>query len=157
LRQDLLDRLAVHLIRVPPLRERGDEIQGLALEIVRDLTRDAGYMTQPISREALTVLQTYGWPGNVRQLQNVLRRALVLRPRGQIDIEALPPELVLAAAEPRFGLIEQVEGEAILRTLQSTGGNVSKAAALMGLSRATVYRRLQAYRTQGRTPSGGHG
>jgi len=152
LRQDLLDRLAVHLIRVPPLRERGDEIQDLALEIVRDLTRDGGYMTQPISKEALAALQTYQWPGNVRQLQNVLRRALVLRPRGQIDIEALPPELVLGAAEPRFGLIEQLEGEAILRTLQSTGGNVTKAALVMGLSRATVYRRLHAYRAHGQTP-----
>jgi transcriptional regulator of acetoin/glycerol metabolism len=57
---------------------------------------------------------------------------------------------VLSAAEPRFGLIEQLEGEAILRTLQSTGGNVSKAALEMGLSRATVYRRLHAYRAQGR-------
>jgi len=153
LRQDLLDRLAVHVIRVPPLRERGDEIQDLALEIVRDLSRDGGYMNQPISKEALAALQTYQWPGNVRQLQNVLRRALLLRPRGQIDIEALPPELVLGAAEPRFGLIEQIEGEAILRTLQSTGGNVTKAALVMGLSRATVYRRLHAYRAQGRTPA----
>jgi len=153
LRQDLLDRLAVHVIRVPPLRERADEIQDIALEIVRDLSNDTGYLTQPISREALAVLQTYQWPGNVRQLQNVLRRALLLRPHGQIDIESLPPELVLAAAEPRFGLIEQLEGEAILRTLQSTGGNVSKAAQVMGLSRATVYRRLHAYRAQGRTPA----
>jgi len=159
LRQDLLDRLAVQVIRVPPLRERADEIQDIALEIVRELIGDggfgdggsAGYVVQPISKEALVALQTYQWPGNVRQLQNVLRRALLLRPRGQIDIESLPPELVLAAAEPRFGLIEQLEGEAILRTLQSTGGNVSRAAQLMGLSRATVYRRLHAYRAQGRT------
>jgi transcriptional regulator of acetoin/glycerol metabolism len=150
LRHDLLDRLAVQVVRVPPLRERAHEIQEIALEVVRELTGD--YLPQPISKEALGVLQTYQWPGNVRQLQNVLRRALLLRPRGQIDMEALPPELVLAAAEPRFGLIEQLEGEAILRTLQSTGGNVSKAALLMGLSRATVYRRLHAYRAQGRTP-----
>ena len=54
-------------------------------------------------------------------------------------------------------LIEQLEGEAILRTLQSTGGNVSKAAQVMGLSRATVYRRLHAYRAQGRTPAGRSG
>jgi len=157
LRQDLLDRLAVHVIRVPPLRERGDEIEDLALEIVRGLIRDGGYLAQPISREALSVLRTYHWPGNVRQLHNVLRRALLLCPRGQIDVEALPPELVLGAKEPRFGLIEQLEGEAILRTLQSTGGNVSKAAQVIGLSRATVYRRLHAYRAQGRTPAGRDG
>jgi DNA-binding NtrC family response regulator len=149
LRQDLLDRLAVHVIRVPPLRERAEEIQHIALEIARDLRGD-GYVPEPISREAHAALQAYQWPGNVRQLHNVLRRAVVLRPHGQIDIESLPPDLVLAAAEPRFGLIEQLEGEAILRTLQSMGGNVSKAAHVMGLSRATVYRRLHAYRAQGR-------
>jgi DNA-binding NtrC family response regulator len=150
LRPDLLDRLAVQVIRVPPLRERAEEIPDLALAIVRELTKDRGYMPQPISKEALAVLQTYDWPGNVRQLQNVLRRALLFHPQGKIDVVALPAELVLGAGAPRFGLIEQLEGEAILRTLQSTGGNVSKAAQVMGLSRATVYRRLHAYRTQGR-------
>jgi transcriptional regulator of acetoin/glycerol metabolism len=150
LRQDLLDRLAVHIIRVPPLRERGDEIQDIALQVVQELTHDRGYVTQPISKEALAVLRTYNWPGNVRQLQNVLRRGLLLHAHGQIDVKALPPELVLGAAKPRFGLIEQLEGEAILRTLESTGGNVSKAAQVTGLSRATVYRRLHAYRAQSR-------
>jgi transcriptional regulator of acetoin/glycerol metabolism len=150
LRQDVLDRLAVHVIRVPPLRERADEIQEIALGIARDLMRDGGYMLQPIAKEAHAALRAYRWPGNVRQLQNVLRRAHSLRPHGQIDIESLPPDLVLAAAEPRFGLIDEIEGEAILRTLQSTGGNVSRAATVMGLSRATVYRRLHAYRAQGR-------
>jgi len=149
LRQDLLDRLAVHVIRVPPLRERTDEIGAIALEIASEL-RGRGYLAQPISNEAHAALRAYQWPGNVRQLRNVLRRAISLRPHGQIDLESLPPNLALAAAEPRFGLIEQLEGEAILRTLQSTGGNVSKAAHVMGLSRATVYRRLHAYRAQGR-------
>jgi NtrC-family two-component system response regulator AlgB len=152
LRQDLLDRLAVHVIRVPPLRERTEEIADIALEIAREL-RGVGYMSQLISSEAHAALRAYRWPGNVRELRNVLRRAISLRPHAQIDIEALPPNLALAVAEPRFGLIEQLEGEAILRTLHSTGGNVSKAAHVMGLSRATVYRRLHAYRAQGRPVS----
>jgi DNA-binding NtrC family response regulator len=63
LRQDLLDRLAVHVIRVPPLRERADEIHAIALEIVRDLMRDAGYLPEPISGRR--GLQTYNGPGNV--------------------------------------------------------------------------------------------
>jgi DNA-binding NtrC family response regulator len=150
LRQDVLDRLGVHVIRVPPLRERGDEIQEIALGIARDLMRDGGFLLQPISPEAQAALRAYRWPGNVRQLRNVLCRAHSLRSHGQIDIESLPPDLVLGAAQPRFGLIDAIEGEAILRTLQSTGGNVSKAATVMGLSRATVYRRLHAYRAQGR-------
>ena len=72
------------------------------------------------------------WPGNVRQLRTCSAERSLLRPHGPIDIESLPPNLALAAAEPRFGLIEQLEGEAILRTLHSTGGNVSKGRARDG-------------------------
>jgi two-component system nitrogen regulation response regulator GlnG len=152
-RQDLLDRLAVHVIRVPPLRERGHEIERIALDTVRELTQGLGHVSHHLSAEAVAVLRAYPWPGNVRQLQNVLRRVLLVHSRPEIDVEALPAEIVVRSTEPRLGLIEQLEGEAILRTLQSTGGNVSKAAQLMGLSRATVYRRLHAYRAQGRAPT----
>jgi sigma-54 dependent transcriptional regulator, acetoin dehydrogenase operon transcriptional activator AcoR len=151
LRQDLVDRLAVHVVRVPPLRERGDEIERITLETLRDLTPGLGHVTHHLSGEAIQVLRTYPWPGNVRQLQNVLRRVLLVHSRPDIDVETLPREILLRSTEPRLGLIEQLEGEAILRTLESTDGNVSKAAQLMGLSRATVYRRLHAYRAQGRT------
>jgi sigma-54 dependent transcriptional regulator, acetoin dehydrogenase operon transcriptional activator AcoR len=154
LRRDLVDRLAVHVIRVPPLRERADDIEAIALELIQERTHGRGYVTQPVSKEALSVLRGYAWPGNVRQLQNVLLRVLLVHTHGEIGVGALPPDIVLGAAEPRLGLIEQVEGEAILRTLQSTGGNVSKAALVMGLSRATVYRRLHAYRAQRRSSGG---
>jgi two-component system nitrogen regulation response regulator GlnG len=150
-RQDLVDRLAANLVRVPPLRERSDEVEEIALEIIQDQTHGRGYVTQPVSREALAILRSYPWPGNVRQLQNVLRRVLLVHSHGEIGVAALPTEIVLGAADPRLGLIEQLEGEAILRTLQSTGGNVSKAAQVMGLSRATVYRRLHVYRAQRRS------
>jgi sigma-54 dependent transcriptional regulator, acetoin dehydrogenase operon transcriptional activator AcoR len=149
LRQDLLDRLAVYVIRVPPLRERGDEIEEITSDALHELTHDRSHIAPPLTREALSILRTYSWPGNVRQLQNVLRRAVTVSPRGPIDVDDLPPEIVLGASESRLGLIEQLEGEAILRTLQSTAGNVSKAAQLMGLSRATIYRRLHAYRARG--------
>jgi transcriptional regulator of acetoin/glycerol metabolism len=111
----------------------------------------------PLTPEALSILRTYWWPGNVRQLHNVLRRALLACPRGPIDADALPPEIVLDASESRLSLIEQLEGQAILRTLQSTAGNVSKAAQLMGLSRATVYRRLHAYRARRQCGAAGQG
>jgi DNA-binding NtrC family response regulator len=154
IRQDLVDRLSVNLVRVPPLRERAEEITDIAFDLAHELMRERDYVGQPISNEAVAALQTYAWPGNVRQLRNVLQRALSLRPRGQIDLAVLPPELVLSASEPRRGLIEQLEVEAILHTLQSTGGNVSRAAQVMGLSRATLYRRLHAYRAQHRTNAG---
>ena len=145
-RPDLIDRLAVNLIRVPPLRERTDEIGPISLELLSDLQREQGLgLAHPISEEGLAVLKAYAWPGNVRQLRNVLRRATLMRPHGQVDVKALPPEVVVAAATPRLGKIDQLEVEAILSTLQTTGGNVSRAAELMGLSRATVYRRLHVY------------
>jgi transcriptional regulator of acetoin/glycerol metabolism len=153
LRRDLVDRLAVHVVRVPPLRERSDEVEEIALEVIQDVTHGRGYVNQPVSKEALAILSGYPWPGNVRQLQNVIRRVLLVRAHGEIGVADLPPDIVLGASEPRRGLIEQLEGEAILRTLQSTGGNVSKAAQVMGLSRATVYRRLHAFRAQRRTPA----
>jgi DNA-binding NtrC family response regulator len=152
LRQDLVDRLAVQVIRVPPLRERRDDIAALAVDLVHELAPDRELPPQPLTQEALDFLQGYTWPGNVRQLQNVLRRTLLLRPHGQIDVGALPPDLVLTSGGPRRGLMEQVEGETILRTLQATGGNIARAAEVMGLSRATVYRRLHTYRAQRRSP-----
>jgi transcriptional regulator of acetoin/glycerol metabolism len=153
LRRDLVDRLAVHVVRMPPLRERSDEVEQIALEVIQDVTHGRGYVNQPVSKEALAILSGYPWPGNVRQLQNVLRRVLLVHTHGEIGVADLPPDIVLGASEPRRGLIEQLEGEAILRTLQSTGGNVSKAAQVMGLSRATVYRRLHAFRAQRRVSS----
>jgi transcriptional regulator of acetoin/glycerol metabolism len=153
LRRDLVDRLAVHVVRVPPLRERGDEVEEIALEVIQDVTHGRGYVNQPLSKEALAILHGYPWPGNVRQLQNVLRRVLLVHTHGEIGVADLPPDIVLGVSEPRRGLIEQLEGEAILRTLQSTGGNVSRAAQVMGLSRATVYRRLHAFRAQRRASS----
>ena len=98
-----------------------------------------------ISDQALTVLASYRWPGNVRQLQNVLYRALALRPRAWIDVRTLPAEIVANAGSRQLGRIEQLEVDAILGALRTTGGNVSRAAEHLGLSRATVYRRLHAY------------
>jgi DNA-binding NtrC family response regulator len=148
LRHDLVDRLAVFLVRVPPLRERSDEIEEIALQMLQQLTHGRGYASPPLTPDAASILQAYWWPGNVRQLHNVLRRAVAAAPRGPIDSDALPPEIVLSTSDSRLSLIEQLEGQTILRTLESTAGNVSRAAQLMGLSRATVYRRLHAYRAR---------
>lgn len=148
LRHDLLDRLAVNLIRVPPLRERTDEMPTIVLDVLSELNRDPLHIRQPVSEEVLAVLGSYHWPGNVRQLQNVLRRAAQALPRAPLSVRALPADIV-AAATPRQGRIEKLEVETILTTLETTGGNVSRAAELMGLSRATVYRRLHVFRARG--------
>src|SRR5262249_24614466 len=117
-RRDLVDRLAVHVLRVPPLRERADEVEEIVLEVIQDVTHGRGYVNQPVSNEALGILRGYPWPGNVRQLQNVLQRVLLVHTHGEIGVADLPPDIVLGASEPARGLIEQLEAEAILRTLQ---------------------------------------
>jgi transcriptional regulator of acetoin/glycerol metabolism len=103
-------------------------------------------MGERIQPEAMQALERYAWPGNVRQLQNVLRRALEARPRQAIHATALPPEIQAQATSPRRGRIERIELEAILAALAESGGNVSLASKQLGLSRATVYRRLRAAR-----------
>jgi transcriptional regulator of acetoin/glycerol metabolism len=90
----------------------------------------------------MRALQRYRWPGNVRQLRNVILQALRLRPHQPIDIAALPTEIALHAGLRRDTPLRRIELDAILRALHDCGGNVSSAAQQLGLSRATLYRRL---------------
>jgi transcriptional regulator of acetoin/glycerol metabolism len=99
----------------------------------------------------MQALQRYWWPGNVRQLQNVVREALEARPRQAIHATALPPEILAQTPMPRRGGIERIELDAILAALYESGGHVSSAAKQLGLSRATLYRRLRIAR--GRSPA----
>jgi sigma-54 dependent transcriptional regulator, acetoin dehydrogenase operon transcriptional activator AcoR len=146
LRSELFDRLAASAILVPPLRDRRDEIPEIARWALHEVSPALLPMGERIQSEALEALQRYAWPGNVRQLQNVLRRALEVRPRQAIHATALPPEVLAPATLPRRGRIERIELEAILAALGEAGGNVSLASKQLGLSRATLYRRLRAAR-----------
>jgi DNA-binding NtrC family response regulator len=141
-RSDLLDRLAANLLPVPPLRDRADEIP----EIVRRMVREAPAGVLPwgelVRPGAMRALQRYRWPGNLRQLRNVLYQALRLRPHQPVDITALPTEIGLEAGLRRDTRLKRIELDAILRALHDCGGNVSSAAQQLGLSRATLYRRL---------------
>jgi transcriptional regulator of acetoin/glycerol metabolism len=145
-RSELLDRLAASAILVPPLRDRRDEIPEIARRALHGVSPMLLPMGERIQPDALEALQRYAWPGNVRQLQNVLYRALEVRPRQGIHATALPPEILVQAALPRRGRIERIELEAILAALAEAGGNVTLASKELGLSRATLYRRLRAAR-----------
>jgi DNA-binding NtrC family response regulator len=149
---ELLDRLAASAILVPPLRDRRDEIPEIARRALHDVSPMLLPMGERIQPEALEALRRYAWPGNVRQLQNVLYRALEVRPRQAIHATALPPEILAQANLPRRGRIERIELEAILAALAEAGGNVTLASKQLGLSRATVYRRLRAARGRSSLP-----
>ncbi len=141
-RNDLYHRLSQVVLRVPPLRERPEDIAPLAEHFL------ASYEASPKwTREAMAVLVRYHWPGNVRELRNVLTRAALAAAGAPIQ----PCHLGLPASPPgcRQPIVlkglETVEREAILRALEQTGGHRQQAAALLGISRRTLSRKLRQY------------
>jgi two-component system response regulator HydG len=139
-RRDLYFRLSVVPVEVPPLRERREEIPGLARGIVQELARGR---SPAISRAAMAALRRYDWPGNVRELRNVLERALILSRGEPIDLPQLSPEIQrggkLRASSSR---LEDVESAHIRQILDSVLGNRTRAAELLGISRSTLKRKL---------------
>jgi two-component system, NtrC family, response regulator AtoC len=152
-RSDLYFRLAVLPLRLPPLRERGaQEIMELASTMFGDLRRKIGRGPDSISPEALALLGAYGWPGNIRQLRNVLERAIILAANtAEVRPEHLPPECLLAhdGTQPveenaDMSLVE-MERHHIARVLAQCGGNRSRCARVLGISRATLYEKMRRY------------
>jgi len=140
-RQDLHFRINVFPIRVPALRERTEEIPALSAHLLRSL----GAASVPISPEAMALLRGYAWPGNVRELRNTLERALLLSRRGPIE----PAHLAWleSARTPGPGSRPGPDETArIRRAIEQADGHVGEAARALGLSRATLYRRLQRLR-----------
>jgi DNA-binding NtrC family response regulator len=149
-REDLYYRLNVLSIRMPTLRERMDDLPVLAEHFQRDLAREMGIHPVPIDEAELAKLRMYDWPGNVREFKNVIERSLLLgrSPSSCLScapnqasaqaIEMLPDDLTLAAVEKRH----------ILRILDGTAGNKSEAARRLGISRKTLERKLQLWRSE---------
>jgi transcriptional regulator with PAS, ATPase and Fis domain len=146
-RKDLLYRIQVMPIVVPPLRERPGDIERLALHILASLM----YPFREIVPDIAALLKAYSWPGNVRELRNVLERAVMLA-RGS----ALTAQLFSGIRGPsrtilleHVGLLDDREMEAIRAALKRTSGNVIKAAKELGISRATLYRKIKRIHPQG--------
>jgi len=150
-RLDLYFRLSVLQTVLPPLRERQEDVELLVHHFTRQLGEGIGRRIQTIHPQALAVLQRYPWPGNVRELRNVVERALVLGDGPVLELDDLPPELRCVdptppAPRPEPGRVRplvEVEAEAIAAALAATGGNKARAAALLGIDRTTLYRKLR--------------
>lgn len=141
-RRDLFHRLDAFHLRVPPLRERLEEVGPLA----RWFLRDTGLT---LSDEALAILEDYSWPGNIRELKNAINKAGVCTDSGAIEPNDLPMEIVLGrgdASEEAWSL-DGLEQQTICRVLAQTGGHQQKAADLLGISRRTLIRKLKLYRS----------
>ncbi len=147
-REDLYYRLAVFPVQVPPLRERKTDVPHLARHILKRL----GCEREP-SPEVLEVLSEYDWPGNIRELENVLERALILAASEEIGTRHIQlPEPVLVRTKPgeagsakSAGSLFEVERRMLEDALRKAGGNKSKAAKLLGITRRMLYTKLEKF------------
>jgi DNA-binding NtrC family response regulator len=162
LREDLFYRLNVFHIHLPPLRERKEDILPIATSLVTDLNRKHDCKVSDISREVQESLEHHSWPGNVRELRNVLERAVILAGEGTIEMRHVPAFLhnraIAAAANTsststdseaiRFPIgttVEEADKGLILRTLEHTRNNKTRAAEILGISLKTLHNKLKEY------------
>ena len=146
-REDLLYRLNTVEIRLPPLRERREDVPLLANHFLRQRAERYGRRIEGISPEAMQALLDYPWPGNIRELEHTVERALLLMHSGTVQVAdlSLPAAEGAAAGNLDQMPLEEVERVLIRKALQRHDGNVSQAAEALGLSRSALYRRLQRY------------
>ncbi|MCS6915417.1 MAG: sigma-54-dependent Fis family transcriptional regulator [Myxococcales bacterium] len=153
-RQDLYYRLRVVEIRVPPLRERREDILPLARTLLQAAAKRTRRPVTGLSPRAANQLLRYSWPGNVRELENAMERAVVLAQGSRIDLDDLPEELGLALPAAYVPgdvrSLEDVEREYILAVLRASGGDKVKAARLLKIGTATLYRKLKRWEGTGR-------
>ncbi len=147
-RKDLFFRLNIARVKVPPLRERREDIPVLAAAFLAD-SRPTDSVTKEIGKAAMTAMMNYSWPGNVRELRNLIEKLSIFCAGPIIRSEDLPSEFHAAGEDRREGqeppVIEADELSELLSAVERTQGNRSKAAELLGISRATLYRRLSKF------------
>lgn len=151
-RSDLYFRLNVLGLHLPPLRERQEDIAPLAAHFVELIARRYGLQTPVFSEAAVQLLQSYHWPGNIRELQHVVERAVMLSPHGQIDSAQLMLQTATVVETEQRSVdnlsqmtLEQVEKLLIEKALERTAGNVSRAARELGLTRMAMRYRMEKY------------
>ncbi len=154
LREDLYYRLSVIEIFIPPLRERKEDIPILVDYFLSVFSLKYGKARQHFTEESLAMLCEYDWPGNVREIRNIVERALVICPHEQIGPPYLPEKINRRApvqmhvSIPIGSSAEEAERILILQTLASAGNNKAKAAKILGLSRKTLHNKLQSFAQQ---------
>jgi transcriptional regulator with PAS, ATPase and Fis domain len=148
-REDLFYRLNVVRLKVPPLRERREDIEKLALEFVKTYALKHGRDVTGVTPEALAILKSYEFPGNVRELANTIERGVIVAGDALIQVEDLPEALRAAALmgerAGRRQTLEELEADYINETLKAVGGNKSEAARTLGISRKNLYEKLARY------------
>lgn len=145
LREDLYFRLSVLTVAVPPLRERGDDILSLCRHFAGKYAKDFSQSPPRFSDRALQVLRNYSWPGNVREVENLMQRLVVMTDGDTIDVPDLP-SLMRFSVTREEGLtrtLAEMEAEYIRNVLASVGGNKTRAAEILGINRKTLREKLK--------------
>jgi DNA-binding NtrC family response regulator len=150
LREDLYYRLNVFSIELPPLRERTDDIPLLVDAFIRQFAAQTGKPIQAADHDCLQALKSHPWPGNVRQLRNVIERAVIVGHPPLLTVSDLPGEIKPGQGEGTMQIrlgstLDDIERDLILRTIEFTGGNKTRAAEVLGVSLKTLYNRLERY------------
>src|SRR5438876_6846167 len=155
LRQDLYFRLNVFHIHLPPLREHKEDIQLLVDHILRDVNSKHGRHVRGIGAEVMDIFMSHTWPGNIRELRNVLERSTIMCEKDLITRACLPDEFGKTATKSPSDLgaikfpigttVDAMERELILQTLSATGNNKTRAAELLGISLKTLHNKLKEY------------
>jgi transcriptional regulator with PAS, ATPase and Fis domain len=154
LREDLYYRLNVFALRLPPLRERKDDLPLLIQAFVAEFNTRNQKVIAGVDQQAMRILDQYDWPGNVRELRNVIERATILAPGPFIEPRHLPPALVgepQSAQQPQVALapgttVEEAERRLIMMTLEHTRDNKTRAAEILGISLKTLHNKLNKLR-----------
>ena len=150
-REDLYYRLNVIFIELPPLRERKEDIPVLAEYFIKEFSKKNYKNIEKITPKALEILTDYDWPGNIRELRNVIERMVVLSSQTVLELPDIPQDISggkLALSEqgiPETVNLKEAEKDLIVKKLNRVSGNKSKAAQELGISRRTLYRKLLEY------------
>ena len=140
-RSDLYHRLGQVTLQVPPLRQRVEDVLPLA-----NFFLSRGFPGLHLSPEAAEMLRRYAWPGNVRQLKNVITKASLQTDDGEIHIQHLPSEVKYSFSDKIDGDLEHLERRTILSVLGQTNGHLGRAADRLGISSRTLTRKLNSYK-----------
>jgi len=155
-REDLYYRLKVVSLEIPPLRERKSDIPDLVNYFLEKYSKKNNKQVSHLSKAAMNALDTYQWPGNIRELENTIERAVALSNTAEIDTDDLPREVLVQTQTIPQGAtvldpssqqasLEDLEKQHIVKTLEQVRYNKSRAAELLGIDRATLYRKAQKY------------
>lgn len=155
-REDLYYRLNVMVINPPPLRNRIEDIPLLSTMLKKKIASKLGIYVEGISNDAIKCLKAYSWPGNIRELENVIERAINLLDSDLIIKSMHLPERITRCKPKKYsingaglkGVIDEVEKDVIKECLIKTNGNKNKTSKLLGISRVSLYKKIEKYKLE---------